>query len=338
MIILMHQTATGEHVEAVIVRAKELGLKPVPLWGDNQHMIVVTGEVDKIDPELVRSWPGVANITRISSPFKIASRSTKPQDTIVEVRGVKIGGPYLALIAGPCAVENEKQMMESARMVKEKGCNILRGGAFKPRTTPYSFQGLGGAGLKLLRTAGDEFDMPVITEVLDPRDVDLVNKYTDIFQIGARNMQNFRLLEEVGKTQKPVLLKRGLAATIKEWLLAAEYILCNGNPDVILCERGIRTYEEATRNTLDLSAVPVIQEMSHLPIVIDPSHATGKAAYVPSMTRAAIAAGAHGFMVDIHPNPSVALCDAPQALNKEAFSAMMDSLRPLIKTIGKQVG
>lgn len=337
MIILMHQTATGEHVEAVIVRAKELGLKPVPLWGDGRSMVVVTGAVEKVDPELVRSWPGVADITRVTSPFKIASRSTKSQDTIIEVKGVKIGGPHLAFIAGPCAVENEDQMMVSARMVKAKKCNVLRGGAFKPRTTPYSFQGLGEAGLKLLRMAGDEFDMPVITEVLDPRDVNLVNKYTDIFQIGARNMQNFRLLEEVGKTQKPVLLKRGLAATIKEWLLAAEYILSNGNPDVILCERGIRTYEEATRNTLDLSAIPVVQELSHLPIVIDPSHATGKAAYVPSMTRAALAAGAHGFMIDIHPNPAVALCDAPQALNEEAFSAMMDSIFPLIKIMNKKI-
>lgn len=338
MIILMHDDASPDHIDQAIIKIKEAGLKPVPLYSDGQNMIVVTGEVDKIDQGSVLMWPGVREMTQITSPFKVASRSTKKEDTIIDIKGVKIGGEYLALMAGPCAVESEEIMMESAQMVKKMGCNILRGGAFKPRTTPYSFQGLGEEGLKRLRAAGDKFDLPVITEVLDPRDVELVGRYTDIFQIGARNMQNFRLLEEVGKFHKPVMLKRGLSATIKEWLLAAEYILSNGNPNVILCERGIRTYEEATRNTLDLSAVAVLHEMTHLPVIVDPSHATGKASYVPSMTRAAIAAGAHGIMVDIHPNPAVALCDAQQALTEEVFTEMMETLQPIIRAVGKKVG
>ncbi|MBI5412390.1 3-deoxy-7-phosphoheptulonate synthase [Candidatus Peregrinibacteria bacterium] len=338
MIILMHDNASGNDVEGVIIRAKELGLKPVPLYGEDQIMVVVTGEIDKIDPEHLESLPGVLQITRITSPFKFASRATKPEDTIVEVRGVKIGGAYVALIAGPCAVETEEQTMMTAEIVKKAGCRILRGGAFKPRTTPYSFQGLGEAGLKILSAAGDRYDMPVVTEVLDPRDVELVSQYTDIFQIGTRNMQNFRLLEEVGKMRKPVMLKRGLAGTIKEWLLAAEYILSNGNQDVILCERGIRTYEDMTRNTLDISAIPVVQELSHLPIIVDPSHATGKPNCIPSMVKAGIAAGANGIMVDVHPNPSAALCDGPQALLPDPFNKMMKEAQVIIKAIGKKVG
>jgi 3-deoxy-7-phosphoheptulonate synthase len=280
---------------------------------------------------------GVEQVVPILKPFKLASREFHQDDTVIEVRGVKIGGGHLAMIAGPCAIESEPLLMEIAAKVKEAGANILRGGAFKPRTSPYSFQGLGEEGLKILRAAGDAYGMPVITEVMDPRQVDLVERYTDLFQVGARNMQNFDLLKELGKTRTPVLLKRGMSATVKDLLMSAEYILSQGNREVILCERGIRTFEDSTRNTLDLSSIPVVKGMSHLPIIADPSHATGKPDLIPAMARASIAAGSDGVHIEVHSCPEKALSDGPQALLPDQYGRLMDDLRQLAELMGKSI-
>jgi 3-deoxy-7-phosphoheptulonate synthase len=270
-------------------------------------------------------------------PYRLAAKETNPKGTKVKVGDIVIGGEEFVVMAGPCSVESEEQVMKTAEAVKKAGAKILRGGAFKPRTSPYSFQGLGEEGLKLLRKAADKFGMLVITEVLDPRDVEIVSEYSDILQIGTRNAQNFPLLREVGNTRKPVLLKRGMYMTIEEWLLAAEYILSGGNPNVILCERGIRTFETATRNTLDLSAIPVLREKTHLPIVIDPSHATGKRSYVPPMAYAALAAGADGLLIEVHPEPDKALSDGAQSLTLEMFSEMMQNLKKIAPVVGRKI-
>jgi 3-deoxy-7-phosphoheptulonate synthase len=272
----------------------------------------------------------------VLNPFKIASRETKHEDTIIDLGdGVTVGGKELAIMAGPCAVENEAQMEAAARAVKASGVKIMRGGAFKPRTNPYSFEGLGKDGLVLLKETATRHGLKTITEVLDVRDIETIHEYTDIFQIGTRNMQNFNLLKEVGKTKKPVLLKRGMSATVKEFLLAAEYILKNGNPNVILCERGIRTFETETRNTLAVMTVPLVKELSHLPIVVDPSHSTGKPSLVSPATKAAIAAGADGILIDVHPNPCEALCDGDQAITPETFDQMMKELKPIAEAVGR---
>ncbi|PIQ80007.1 3-deoxy-7-phosphoheptulonate synthase [Candidatus Peregrinibacteria bacterium CG11_big_fil_rev_8_21_14_0_20_41_10] len=337
MIILIKKDTPPEQIEEVIVRLKKHQIQPLPIYNGRQTVIVATGATENITIQTVLSWDEVETATITSAPYKLAARANNPEGTIITVNNVKIGGKHLAIMAGPCSVESREQLDEAAKKVKAAGANILRGGAFKPRTGPYAFQGLGEEGLILLKKIGEKYNMPVITEVLDPRDVELVEEYADIFQIGARNMQNFRLLEAVGKSQTPVMLKRGASATIEELLLAAEYILSNGNMNVILCERGIRTFEKETRNTLCLATVPVVQKLSHLPIIIDPSHGTGNPDYIPAMTYAAIAAGANGVMIEVHPNPPESLSDADQALTPAEFAHIMQTAAPIISAVNKQI-
>ena len=337
MIIVMKSGAHASQAEHIMEKIKEAGLKPVPLYGTERTVIAIIGDERVLDINHLKAFPGVSNVMAVLHPFKLASIETKSEPTKIKVGKVEIGGNTIAMIAGPCAVETIEQVEASAAAVKASGANILRGGAFKPRTSPYGFQGLGEPGLKILKEVGDKFDMPVITEVLDPRDVELVSKYSDILQIGARNMQNFRLLEEVGKSGMPVMLKRGLSATIKEWILAAEYILQEGNPNVILCERGIRTFEDATRNTIAIDSVPLIKELTHLPVIVDPSHGTGRPSLIPAMSKAAIAAGADGLIIDVHCNPEEALCDGAQALKPEQFDEVMEGLVPISVAIGKRL-
>lgn len=338
MIIVMKKSATDEQVNSIINEITDKGLKPMPLYGTERTVIAVIGDERTLDQQHLASQPGVSDVMRVLPPYKLVARETKYEDTVVKVRdGIEIGGNKVEIMAGPCAVENYEFTKGSAKACKKAGANILRGGAFKPRTGPYSFKGLGEEGLKILKQVADEENMAIVTEVLDVRDIDLVCSYADILQIGARNMQNFNLLEEIGKTDKPVLLKRGLSAKIKEWLLAAEYIMSGGNPNVILCERGIRTFETDTRSTLALTSVPLIKELSHLPIIIDPSHSTGKPSLIPPMTKAAIAAGADGIIVEVHPKPEEALCDGNQALTPEMFSKMMDEIKPVAEAIGRKM-
>ncbi len=335
MLIVMDHNATPEQIRAVEGAIKDMGLIAEPIPGSERTAIGVLGNQGYVDDSAIRTLPGVREIIHVSKPYKLVSRDFHPAATVVEVGSVKIGeGHPPVMMAGPCAIESEEQMLAAARMVKQAGAQILRGGAFKPRTGPHSFQGLGVEGLKHLRLAGDEVGLPVVTEVMRIEQLDAVCRYADILQIGARNMQNFDLLKEVGKLGHPVLLKRGMSATLEEFLAAAEYILAEGNGRVILCERGIRTFERATRNTLDLSVVPLIKEMSHLPIIVDPSHATGKRSLVPVMAKAALVAGAHGLMVEAHPAPEKALCDGAQSLSLEGFSALMEELRALIGFLG----
>ena len=279
----------------------------------------------------------VEKVHPILKPYKLASREFRPENTVIDVGGTQIGGNRIVVMAGPCAIENKTLLVEIAKEVKSAGATFLRGGAFKPRTSPYAFQGLEEEGLKYLAETRERVGLPVITEVMDPRDIDMIVKYADILQIGARNMQNFRLLKDVGRCRKPVLLKRGISATIKEWLMSAEYIMAGGNHQVILCERGIRTYETATRNTLDLSAIPVLKQMTHLPVVVDPSHAVGKWDLVAPMAKAAVAAGADGLIIEVHSNPEEALCDGEQSLKPKNFKQLMDELRPIAIAVGRTI-
>lgn len=340
MIIAMTAEATREEIQSVIDKIGESGMSALNLPGGDRTVIGVASSIpsDLREPltELMLSLPGVDHVAQVSRAYKLASREFHSADTVVDVRGVKIGGNEIVVMAGPCTIESREQMYASAKAVKEAGAKILRGGAFKPRSSPYAFQGLGCEGLKILKEVGAEFGLVTITEVLDQHDLDDVAAHADILQIGARNMQNFALLIAVGKTNCPVLLKRGPSATIDEWLLSAEYILSQGNDRVILCERGVhpidRTY---TRNTLDLAAIPVIKGISHLPIVVDPSHATGSWRYVSSMSRAAIAAGADGLVVEVHPQPKQALCDGPQSLKPEAFSDLMGDIHGIAAVLGR---
>ncbi len=330
MLIVMHHSATDEQVQAVTDAVETMGLRAEPIPGSLRTAIGVLGNQGYVDDTTIRELPGVREVIHVSKPYKLVSRDFHPESSIVEAGGVKFGdGHPPVIIAGPCSVESEEQMLDAARLVKKHGAQMLRGGAFKPRTGPHSFQGLGVEGLKFLRQAGDAAGLPVITEVMRIGQIETICRYADVLQIGARNMQNFDLLKEVGKTGHPILLKRGMSATIEEFLSAAEYILSEGNPRVILCERGIRTFEKATRNTLDLSVVPLIREMSHLPIVVDPSHATGRRSLVGPMAKAAIVVGAHGLMIEVHPNPDKALCDGAQSLNGEDFSALVVELTRL---------
>ncbi|WP_165219618.1 3-deoxy-7-phosphoheptulonate synthase [Aquisphaera insulae] len=337
MIIVLKPHPTPDVVQHVLERIEALGLTPHLSQGVARTIIGVIGDEEKLQVQPLQAIPGVEQVVPILKPFKLASREFHAEDTVIEVKGVRIGGGHLAMIAGPCAIESEAILMEIAAGVKAAGANILRGGAFKPRTSPYSFQGLGEEGLRILRAAGDTYGMPVITEVMDPRQVDLVERYTDLFQVGARNMQNFDLLKEVGRTRTPVLLKRGMSATVKDLLMSAEYILAEGNREVILCERGIRTFEDSTRNTMDLSAVPVAQGLSHLPIIADPSHATGKPDLIPAMARAAVAAGSDGVHIEVHSCPEKALSDGPQALLPEQYARLMEDLRQLAELMGKSI-
>ena len=330
MLIVMHHSATDEQVQAVTDAVEAMGLTAEPIPGSLRTAIGVLGNQGYVDDTAIRELSGVREVIHVSKPYKLVSRDFHPEASVIEAGGVKFGdGQPPVLIAGPCSVESEEQMLSAARMVKKHGAQMLRGGAFKPRTGPHSFQGLGVEGLKYLRQAGDAEGLPVITEVMRIEQLETICHYADVLQIGARNMQNFDLLKEVGKTGHPVLLKRGMCATIEEFLSAAEYILAEGNPRVILCERGIRTFEKATRNTLDLSVVPLIREMSHLPIVVDPSHATGRRSLVGPMAKAAIVVGAHGVMVEVHPDPDRALCDGAQSLTGDGFGKLVAELKRL---------
>jgi 3-deoxy-7-phosphoheptulonate synthase len=335
MIIVMKAGAPQTQSATIIEELKAKGLQPVPLFGVERTVIAVIGEERDINVGHLEALPGVEKVMRVVQPFKLVSIETKKEPTIIDVNGVKIGSKQLAAIAGPCAVESEEQMEEVAKKLVKMGVKIMRAGAFKPRTGPYAFQGMKEEGLDILRSVADRHHLAVVTEIVDVRDLDAICKKSDMIQIGARNMQNFELLKEVGATQKPVLLKRGLSATIEEFLLAAEYILSNGNPNVILCERGIRTFEKETRNTLALATVPLVKELSHLPIIVDPSHATGKKSLIEPMTKAAIACGADGFIIEVHPNPSEAKSDASQQLTPAEFETLMKNIQPIVDAVGR---
>ena len=338
MIIVMKGTATEEELQRVIGTIEELGYQSHVIRGTQRSVIGAVGdERGKTRLQSLEAMPGVESVVPILQPFKLASREFKPTKTIVRVRDVEIGGDRLPVVAGPCSVESEDQILETAKAVKEAGASILRGGAFKPRTSPYAFQGLGEEGLRLLAAAREETGLAIVTEVLKPEDVDLVAGTADMLQIGARNMQNFALLKRVGEAKKPVLLKRGISSTIQEFLMAAEYILSEGNYDVVLCERGIRTFETATRFTLDLNAVPVIKKLSHLPVVVDPSHGTGHWDYVTPMAKAAIACGADGLMIEVHMRPEIAFSDGIQSLKPAAFRELMREIAPFVQAAGRRL-
>lgn len=337
MIIVMKNNAKQIHIDAMIKKLQDKGLEVHPDIGSNQTILGIIGETHKLDPRDFEVEEGVQEVIRVSEPYKLAGRSFHPNNTIIQIKEVCIGGDEAVVIAGPCSVESEKQINTIAKVVKKAGAKILRGGAYKPRTSPYSFQGLGEQGLKYLQNAGKKHNLLTISEVMDTTKVELVSSYIDILQIGARNMQNFSLLKEVGKTQKPVFLKRGMSATIKELLMAAEYIMSKGNKNVILCERGIRTFETSTRNTMDISSIPVVKELSHLPIFADPSHGTGKRDMVAPLARAAIAAGADGIMVEVHNQPEKALSDGSQSLYPEEFETLMEELKIITWSIGKKI-
>jgi 3-deoxy-7-phosphoheptulonate synthase len=330
----MKADASKEDVAAVDKKIRELGFAPNVIPGVTRLAIGITGNQGPVDAGIFTVMSGVADAVPVSKPWKLVSREVKPDDTFVKIGDAQIGGGRFGVIAGPCAVESKEQVDEAAVAVKAAGAHFLRGGAFKPRTSPYAFQGMKEEGLKILADARAKTGLPVVTEVLDTRDVELVARYADVLQIGARNMQNFALLEAVGAQKKAVMLKRGLSATIQEFLMAAEYILKQGNYNVILCERGIRTFETMTRNTLDLGSIPLIKRLTHLPIIIDPSHGTGDRASVPALARAAVAMGADGLMVEVHPHPEKALSDGPQSLTPEGFAKLMESVRAIAAVVG----
>lgn len=334
MIIVVKKDCDKKELKNLTDWVNEQGLKIDVSKGSNNLILGLVGDTSKVDVDLVRSLDIVEDVKRIQEPFKCANRKFHPEDTIVDVNGVKFGGDNFVFIAGPCSVETEAQIIEVAEAVKKAGANVLRGGAFKPRTSPYSFQGLRGAGIDLLLKAKKETGLPIVTELLSVNHLDLF-KDVDVIQIGARNMQNFELLKEVGKTGKPILLKRGLANTLQELLMSAEYIMAEGDSEVILCERGIRTFETMTRNTLDLSAVPALKEKTHLPVIIDPSHSTGIAKYVEPMSLAAVGAGAHGLIIEVHNDPKHALCDGAQSLNPEQFKSLMQKVKAMLPIVGK---
>jgi 3-deoxy-7-phosphoheptulonate synthase len=335
MIVIMSQSATKEQIDNVEKKLSQLGFRTHPIFGQVKTVVGAIGDKRHINTKAIVSMPGVESLVPIMRPYKLASRELKQIPSIINVGDIKIGDKQVIVMAGPCAIEDEKSFIETAIKVKESGAKILRGGAFKPRTSPYAFQGLEEDGLKIMALAREVTGLKLVTEVLDTRDVELVASYTDIIQIGARNMQNFRLLQEAGLTGKPVLLKRGLSATIEEWLMAAEYIMAAGNLNIILCERGIRTFETATRNTVDMSAIPVVKEHSHLPIVLDPSHATGNWKYVNSLAKGAIATGADGLIIEVHSEPGLALCDGDQSLRPSKFNQLMQELKPIAQAVGR---
>jgi len=335
MIVVMKPDATMAQIANVAARIEQMGCRVHLSQGEERTIIGVIGNDRPINREQIERMDGVERTVPILRPFKLASREFHPHNTVVSVNGVTIGDKQLVVMAGPCAVESREQLLETAWAVKKAGAYILRGGAFKPRTSPYSFQGLGEEGLRLLALAREETGLPVVTEVMEPQMVPLVTSYADILQIGARNMQNYALLHAVGKAQRPVLLKRGMMSTIEELLMAAEYILSHGNDRIILCERGIRTFEQYTRNTLDISAVPLIKQLSHLPVIVDPSHGTGKWELVEPVSRAAVAAGADGLIIEVHPHPDQALSDGAQSLKPGRFVALMESLRPIAAAVGR---
>jgi len=341
MIIVLKPESTQQQIDALMARIKELGLRAHLSQGEQRTIVGVIGEEEKLQVQPLQAMPGVEQVIPILKPFKLASRQMHPADTIVSVKAgangpvVKFGGGNVAMIAGPCAIEGEEVLLEIAKSVKAAGAIILRGGAFKPRTSPYWFQGLGEAGLKMLRDSADQYGLKLVSEVMDVSQIELIGQYVDILQLGARNMQNFNLLRRIGAVRTPVLLKRGIAATMEELLLSAEYIMAGGNYDVILCERGIRTYETATRNTMDISAIPVAKKLSHLPIVGDPSHGTGRRDMVLPMARAAVAAGADGIIVEVHPNPDKAWSDGAQTITPKQLAELMPQIRKIAEAVGR---
>lgn len=339
-IIVLNTTATEKDIRHIVKKLESRGLQANISKGTERTIIGVIGDTSKITEEeenAIKVMSGVEEIMRILKPYKLASRDFRKEDTTIKIRGILIGGKKIQVIAGPCAVENRTILMNIADKVQKAGASFIRGGAFKPRTSPYSFQGLGEEGLKYLADVRKKWGLPVVTELMDPRDMEVISRYADIIQIGARNMQNFRLLLEVGTSRKPVLLKRGLSATIKEWLMAAEYIMSKGNQQVILCERGIRTFETATRNTIDLSAIPVLKKLTHLPVIVDPSHAVGKWDLVAPMAKAAVAAGADGLIIEVHTNPEEALSDGEQSLRPDDFKKLMKELKPIASAVGRSI-
>ena len=335
MVVVMRPGAAPEHVAAVVSRVEGAGGSAFVSRGVQRTIIGLVGDIVAFDGLNLRTMPGVGDVVRVSKPYKLVSRENRPEPTTVTVGGVPIGPGHFTLIAGPCAVETAEQTLAAAQMAKAAGATLLRGGAYKPRTSPYAFQGLGEKGLRILAEVREETGLPVVTEVVDAQDVALVAEWADMLQVGTRNMQNFALLQAVGSIGKPVMLKRGMTATYEEWLMAAEYVAQRGNLDIVLCERGIRTFETATRNTLDIAAVPVLQGLSHLPVIIDPSHSGGKRDLVVPLTRAAIAVGADGVIVDVHPDPTAALCDGPQALYGELLDELGAACRDLPPLVGR---
>ncbi|NUN50684.1 MAG: 3-deoxy-7-phosphoheptulonate synthase [Candidatus Brocadiae bacterium] len=337
MIVVMKGTATARETGAVLQSIEGLGFRPHISSGEERTVIGIIGSERKVDPSAFEGLAGVERVIPILKPYKLASREFKQEDTVVEVRGRRIGGRSIVVMAGPCAVESREQVQETAKRVRAAGATVLRGGAYKPRTSPYAFQGMGRPGLEILREAADANDLAVVTEIISVQDIPAMVEFADILQIGARNMQNFNLLEEVGRAGKPVLLKRGMMSTLEELLLSAEYILSTGNYNVILCERGIRTFEKFTRNTYDVSAVPVLKKLSHLPVICDPSHAAGDRDLVPALARAGVAAGADGLIIEVHPNPAVAKCDGAQSLTPDQFDALMKEVGAIARCIGRSV-
>jgi 3-deoxy-7-phosphoheptulonate synthase len=337
MIVVMKQGASHAQVVNVTARIEQMGCQAHISQGEERTIIGIIGNGRPLDREQIERLDGVERTVPVLRPFKLSSRDFHPQDTVVPINGVAVGGKRLVVMAGPCAVEGREQLLEAAHAVKDAGAQMLRGGAFKPRTSPYSFQGLGEEGLRFLAEARRETGLPVVTEVMAPEQVPLVTTYADILQIGARNMQNYALLHAVGEAQRPVLLKRGMMSTVEELLMSAEYILSHGNDRVILCERGIRTFEKYTRNTLDINAVPLLKQLSHLPVVVDPSHGTGKWELVAAMSKAAVAAGADGLIIEVHPHPSLALSDGAQSLKPESFSQLMAELRAVAQAVGREL-
>jgi 3-deoxy-7-phosphoheptulonate synthase len=337
MVIVMQKHTAEGNIEHVMAELITRGFDVHRSTGADQTVLGVVGRVDEIDPREFELFDGVQEVVRVSEPYKLSSRTFRREKTIVDARGVKIGGEQVVVMAGPCTIESEEQMFETARRVARSGARVLRGGAYKPRTSPYAFQGMGVEGLKLLRAAGDENNMATISEVMEISQIEKMVEYVDILQVGARNMQNFNLLSALGQIRKPVLLKRGMSATIQEWLLAAEYIMSGGNYEIILCERGIRTFETYTRNTLDISAIPVIEKLSHLPIIADPSHAVGKRDKVMPLARAIVAAGADGLLIEVHHDPDKAVCDGPQSLYPQQFTQLMDELRIIVPAVGRRL-
>lgn len=338
MIIVLRPDATQEQVNHIVEKVKKLGLEPHISKGTERTIIGVIGPEDVLRVTPLEVFPGIEKVMPVLAPYKLVSREFKREDSIIDLgKGVKIGGKKIVIMAGPCAIENIDTLKTIGAEIKKSGAQVLRGGAFKPRTSPYSFQGLGEEGLKIIKKVGDELGLVTVSEVMDPRDVGLVVNYVDVLQIGARNMQNFNLLKEVGQTKKPVVLKRGLSSTIKELLMSAEYILSGGNFNVILCERGIRTFEESTRNTLDISAVPVIKQLSHLPVIVDPSHAAGKWGLVSPLAKAAVASGCDGLIIEVHTHPEEALSDGAQSLLPENFSALMKSLKKISDAVTREL-
>ena len=337
MMIIMKTEASEVEVAGAITMVEEHGLRAHIVHGAERNVIGVVGDIRRIDREVVALLPGVDHVMSISRPYKLASREFQKENTVFNINGVKVGSDEILIIAGPCSVESRTQMLEIAQAVREAGAHALRGGAFKPRSSPYAFQGMGEAGLELLAEARELTGMPIVTEVMAPDQVDLVAKFADVLQIGARNMQNFNLLHAVGKTERAVLLKRGMAATVEDLLMAAEYVISNGNRRIMLCERGIRTFETSTRNTTDINAVPVLKAQTHLPIFLDPSHSTGKTEYVTAIARAAIAAGADGLIVEVHPHPEQAVSDGAQSYKPEQFADMVKQVRAIAEVMGRKV-